>query len=92
VLYNPPTRSESWDSSVFNDTESYLNQFSASNQPPPPQDEPPPLPPGPPGFGLSRNTPLPSQLASSLVEIPIEGKQDVEQDMSECDMELSDSD
>lgn len=92
VLYNPPTRSEScWDSSVFNDTDSYLNQFSASNQPPPPQDEPPPLPPEPPGFGLSRIMPLPSQFAS-LVEIPIEEKQDVEQDMSECDMELSDSD
>lgn len=92
VLYNPPTRSESWDSSAFDDTDSYLNQFSASNQPPPPQDEPPPLPPGPPSFGLPQNTLHHSQLASTLVEIPVEGKQDVEQDMSECDMELSDSD
>jgi zinc finger CCHC domain-containing protein 8 len=94
VLYNPPTptRSESWDSSVFNNTNTYLNQFSASNQPPPPQDEPPPLPPAPPGFGLPQSTLYPPQFASSLVEIPIEGKQDVEQDMSECDMELSDSD
>jgi zinc finger CCHC domain-containing protein 8 len=92
VLYNPPTRSESWDSSVFIDTESYLNQFSTFNQPPPPQDEPPPLPPGPPGFGLPRITLHHSLFASTLVEVPIEGKQDVEQDMSECDMELSDSD
>ena len=92
VLYNPPTRSESWDSSLFNDTDAYLNQFSASNQPPPPQDEPPPLPPGPPCFGPPQNTSHPSQFASTRVEIPIEGKQDVEQDMSECDMELSDSD
>ena len=93
VLYNPPTRSESWDSSVFNDTESYLNQFSASNQPPPPQDEPPPLPPGPPDLGLPQNTLHLSQFASTPVEIPIEGKQVIEQDtLSECDMELSDSD
>jgi len=95
VLYNPPTRSESWDSSAFNDTDTYLNQFSASNQsnqPPPPQDEPPPLPPAPPGIGPSQNTLYPSQFASTIVAIPIEGKQDVEQDMSECDMELSDSD
>ena len=94
VLYNPPTRNESWDSSVSNDTDTYLNQFSASNQPPPPQDEPPPLPPDPPGFGLPQNTlPQFSQFASTLVEIPIEGKQDIEQDaLSECDMELSDSD
>ena len=92
LLYNPPTRSESWDSNVFNDTDSYLNQFSASNQPPPPQDEPPPLPPGPPGFGLHQNALYPSQFSLTLVEIPIEGKQDIEQDMSECDMELSDSD
>ena len=90
VLYNPPTRNESWDSSVFNDTDAYLNQFSSSNQPPPPQDEPPPLPPGPPGFGRPQNTLHSSQFASTLVEIP---KQDIQQDtLSECDMELSDSD
>jgi zinc finger CCHC domain-containing protein 8 len=93
VLYNPPTRNESWDSSVFNDTDTYLNQFSASNQPPPPQDEPPPLPPGPPGFVLTQNTLHPSQFVSTLVEMPIERKQHIEQDtLSECDMELSDSD
>ena len=93
VLYKPPTRDEPWDSSVFNDTDSYLNQFSASNQPPPPQDEPPPLPPGPPGFELPQNTLHPSQFTSTLVEIPIEGRQDIEQDTQfECDMELSDSD
>ena len=93
VLYNPPTRNEPWDSVVFNDTNTYLNQFSATNQPPPPQDEPPPLPPGPPGFGLPQNALHPSQFASTLVEIPIEGKQGIEQDtLSECDMELSDSD
>lgn len=92
VLYNLPTRNEPWDSSVFNDTDAYLNQFSASNQPPPPQDEPPPLPPGPPGFGLPQNVLHPSQFASTLEEVPIEGKQDIEPDLSECDMELSDSD
>ena len=97
VLYNPPTpsRSESWDSSVFNDTDAYLNQFSASNQPPPPQEEPPPLPPGPPGFGPPQNTVHPVQFASTLVdsETPIvEAEQDVEQGLSECDMDLSDSD
>ena len=94
VLYSPPTRNERWDSSVFKDTDAYLNQFSASIQPPPPQEEPPPLPPGPPGFGLPQNTLHPSQFASTLVEIiPTEGKQDIEQDtLSECDMELSDSD
>ena len=93
VLYNSPTRNESWDSSVFNDTDAYLNQFLSSNQPPPPQDEPPPLPSGPPGFEHPQNTLHSSQFASILVEIPIEGKQDIEQDtLSECDMELSDSD
>ena len=93
VLYNPPTRNERWDSSIFHDTDAYLNQFSASSQPPPPQDEPPPLPPGPPGFGPPKNTLHPSQFTSTLVEIPTEGKQHIEQDtLSKCDMELSDSD
>ena len=94
VLYTPPTRSEPWYSSVFDDTDAYQNQFLALNQPPPPEDEPPPLPPGPPGSGFSQNTRIhPSQLASFHVEIPIEVNQDIEQDtLSECDMELSDSD
>ena len=94
VLYTPPARNEPWYSSVFNDTNDYQNQFSASNQPLPPQDEPPPLPPGPPVTGFPQNTPIhPSQFASPLLGTPMEAKQDVEQDsLSECDMELSDSD
>ncbi|KAF8809010.1 hypothetical protein BYT27DRAFT_7232397 [Phlegmacium glaucopus] len=94
VLYTPPTRNEPWYSGVFNNTDEYLNQFSASNQPPPPQDEPPPLPPGPPDSGFPQNTLIrPPQFASSLLEIPVEVKQDAEEgSLSECDMELSDSD
>jgi len=94
VLYTPPTRDEPWYSSVFDDTNDYQNQFSASNQPPPPQDEPPPLPPGPPGTGFPQNTlTLPPQFAAPLLDIRAEVKQGIEQDsLSECDMELSDSD
>lgn len=94
VLYTPPARSEPWYSTVFNDTNAYLNQFSATDQPPPPQDEPPPLPPDPTGFRSPQNILIhPSQFTSSLVDIPVNVKPDVEQDsLSECDMELSDSD
>ena len=93
VLYTPPTRSEPWYSSGFDDTDAYQNQFSASNQPPPPEDEPPPLPPGPPGSRFPQNSPLQASQFASRVEMPVEVKQDVGQDsLSECDMELSDSD
>ena len=91
VLYTPPARNEPWYSSVFDDTAAYQNQFSASNQPPPPEEEPPPLPPGLPGSGFPQNTFIhSSQFTSSCLEIPIEVKQG--DSLSECDMELSDSD
>jgi len=45
IPYVPPFRNtETWSSTLFENTESYLHQFH-SQPPPPPAEEPPPLPP-----------------------------------------------
>ncbi|KDR73660.1 hypothetical protein GALMADRAFT_625842 [Galerina marginata CBS 339.88] len=102
VLYNPPPPSESWSSTRFSDTSAYISQFFVP-LPPPPSEEPPPLPPSSPPPPLP--PPPPSGFDSLVVssssgphqhlDPQTESSAVIDHDqaeLSECDMDLSDSD
>ena len=103
IPYVPPLRStESWSSTLFADTETYLYQFH-SRPPPPPEEEPPPLPPpvAPPPLPITSvppSPPPPPPLQQGIHPhpgFPTHGQSSISEcsqiDASDSDMELSDS-
>lgn len=103
IPYVPPLRStESWSSTLFADTETYLYQFH-SRPPPPPEEEPPPLPPpvAPPPLPITSvppSPPPPPPLQQGIHPhpgFPTQRQSSISEcsqiDTSDSDMELSDS-